>query len=96
MLIIHQGDECRVSSLAFQWLWATSHWFLLVFTSLNMCCGLRYHPFFSQAALRQLAKNKVPNMAVVLKSILHTHADGKAVFRDPTGKAYALGCAMWT
>ncbi|XP_036445444.1 homologous recombination OB-fold protein [Colossoma macropomum] len=39
-----------------------------------------------KAALRQLAKNKVPNMAVVLKSILHTHADGKAVFRDPTGE----------
>ncbi|KAL7860719.1 hypothetical protein AOLI_G00170680 [Acnodon oligacanthus] len=39
-----------------------------------------------KAALRQLVKNKVPNMAVVLKSILHTHADGKAVFRDPTGE----------
>uniref|UniRef100_A0A4W5PZ77 Uncharacterized protein n=1 Tax=Hucho hucho TaxID=62062 RepID=A0A4W5PZ77_9TELE len=41
-----------------------------------------------KAALKQLAKNKVPNMAVVLKSILHTHPDAKAVFRDPTGKAY--------
>ncbi|XP_689494.2 homologous recombination OB-fold protein isoform X1 [Danio rerio] len=39
-----------------------------------------------KAALRQLAKNKVPNMAVVLKSITHTHADAKAVFRDPTGE----------
>eukprot|EP00063_Salmo_salar_P074627 XP_014049462.1 PREDICTED: uncharacterized protein C17orf53 homolog isoform X1 [Salmo salar] len=39
-----------------------------------------------KAALKQLAKNKVPNMAVVLKSILHTHADAKAVFRDPTGE----------
>ncbi|XP_060758032.1 homologous recombination OB-fold protein isoform X2 [Neoarius graeffei] len=39
-----------------------------------------------KAALRQLSKNKVPNMAVVLKSILHTHADAKAVFRDPTGE----------
>ncbi|KAG9264206.1 hypothetical protein AMEX_G22461 [Astyanax mexicanus] len=39
-----------------------------------------------KAALRQLTKNKVPNMAVVLKSILHTHADAKAVFRDPTGE----------
>ncbi|XP_043085920.1 homologous recombination OB-fold protein-like, partial [Puntigrus tetrazona] len=39
-----------------------------------------------QAALKQLAKNKVPNMAVVLKSITHTHADAKAVFRDPTGE----------
>ncbi|XP_067275192.1 homologous recombination OB-fold protein isoform X3 [Pseudorasbora parva] len=39
-----------------------------------------------KAALRQLTKNKVPNMAVVLKSITHTHADAKAVFRDPTGE----------
>ncbi|XP_016383188.1 uncharacterized protein C17orf53 homolog [Sinocyclocheilus rhinocerous] len=39
-----------------------------------------------KAALRQLAKNKVPNMAVVLKSITHTHADAKAVFRGPTGE----------
>ncbi|KAJ7989585.1 hypothetical protein DPEC_G00306060 [Dallia pectoralis] len=39
-----------------------------------------------KAALKQLAKNKVPNMAVVLKSIIHTHADAKAVFRDPTGE----------
>ncbi|KAK2829635.1 hypothetical protein Q7C36_017625 [Tachysurus vachellii] len=39
-----------------------------------------------KAALRQLSKNKVPHMAVVLKSILHTHADAKAVFRDPTGE----------
>ncbi|TRY84059.1 hypothetical protein DNTS_014928 [Danionella cerebrum] len=41
-----------------------------------------------KAALRQLAKNKVPNMAVVLKSITHTHADAKAVFRDPTGEMH--------
>lgn len=39
-----------------------------------------------KAALKQLHKNKVPNMAVVLKSILHTHADAKAVFKDPTGE----------
>lgn len=39
-----------------------------------------------KAALRQLAQNKVPNMAVQLKSILHTHADAKAVFKDPTGE----------
>ncbi|XP_056263943.1 homologous recombination OB-fold protein isoform X2 [Pseudoliparis swirei] len=39
-----------------------------------------------KAALKQLAKNKVPNMAVLLKSIIHTHADAKAVFRDPTGE----------
>ncbi|XP_038561387.1 homologous recombination OB-fold protein [Micropterus salmoides] len=39
-----------------------------------------------KAALKQLAKNKVPNMAVLLKSIVHTHADAKAVFKDPTGE----------
>ncbi|XP_061761470.1 homologous recombination OB-fold protein [Nerophis ophidion] len=39
-----------------------------------------------KAALKQLAKNKVPNMAVLLKSINHTHTDAKAVFRDPTGE----------
>ncbi|XP_070779099.1 homologous recombination OB-fold protein [Enoplosus armatus] len=39
-----------------------------------------------KAALKQLAKNKVPNMAVLLKSIIHTHADAKAVFKDPTGE----------
>ncbi|KAM9346681.1 uncharacterized protein hrob [Symphorus nematophorus] len=38
-----------------------------------------------KAALKQLAKNKVPNMAVLLKSIIHTNADAKAVFKDPTG-----------
>ncbi|XP_068605763.1 homologous recombination OB-fold protein [Brachionichthys hirsutus] len=39
-----------------------------------------------KAALKQLAKNKVPNMAVVLKSIVDTTADAKAVFKDPTGE----------
>ncbi|XP_069572351.1 homologous recombination OB-fold protein isoform X2 [Brachyistius frenatus] len=39
-----------------------------------------------KAALKQLAGNKVPNMAVLLKSIIHTHADAKALFKDPTGE----------
>ncbi|XP_053471562.1 homologous recombination OB-fold protein-like isoform X3 [Ictalurus furcatus] len=39
-----------------------------------------------KAASRQLSMNKVPNMAVMLKSILHTHGDAIAVFRDPTGE----------
>uniref|UniRef100_H3CF72 Homologous recombination OB-fold protein OB-fold domain-containing protein n=1 Tax=Tetraodon nigroviridis TaxID=99883 RepID=H3CF72_TETNG len=39
-----------------------------------------------KAALKQLATNKVPNMAVLLKSIVHTHADARAVFKDPTGE----------
>ncbi|XP_041813945.1 homologous recombination OB-fold protein isoform X2 [Chelmon rostratus] len=38
------------------------------------------------AALKQLTRNKVPNMAMLLKSIIHTHADAKAVFKDPTGE----------
>ncbi|XP_051571161.1 homologous recombination OB-fold protein-like [Myxocyprinus asiaticus] len=55
----------------------------------NPSCFLNSHSIvmvLRKAALRQLAKNKVPNMAVVLKSITHTHADAKAVFRDPTGE----------
>ncbi|KAA8585415.1 hypothetical protein FQN60_004109, partial [Etheostoma spectabile] len=39
-----------------------------------------------KAALKQLARNKVPNMAVLLKSIIPTHADAKVVFKDPTGE----------
>ncbi|XP_042361076.1 homologous recombination OB-fold protein [Plectropomus leopardus] len=39
-----------------------------------------------KAALKQLPRNKVPNMAVLLKSIIYTHADAKAVFKDPTGE----------
>lgn len=45
-----------------------------------------FSPSTLQAALKQLTKNKVPNMAVLLKSITHTHADAKVVFKDPTGK----------
>ncbi|XP_074551971.1 homologous recombination OB-fold protein [Halichoeres trimaculatus] len=39
-----------------------------------------------KAVLKQLARNKVPNMAVLLKSIVHTHGDAKAVFKDLTGE----------
>ncbi|KAK7940610.1 hypothetical protein WMY93_003936 [Mugilogobius chulae] len=39
-----------------------------------------------KAALKQLVKNKVPNMAVLLKSLVPTHTDAKAVFKDPTGE----------
>ncbi|XP_051989098.1 homologous recombination OB-fold protein-like [Xyrauchen texanus] len=55
----------------------------------NPSCFLNSHSVvmvLRKAALRQLAKNKVPNMAVVLKRITHTHADAKAIFRDPTGE----------
>ncbi|XP_068193130.1 homologous recombination OB-fold protein [Antennarius striatus] len=55
----------------------------------NPSCFLRSYSVvmvLRKAALKQLAKNKVPNMAVVLKSIVHTAADAKAVFKDPTGE----------
>ncbi|XP_072299045.1 uncharacterized protein hrob [Eucyclogobius newberryi] len=39
-----------------------------------------------KAALKQLVRNKVPNMAVLLKNLLPTHTDAKAVFKDPTGE----------
>ncbi|XP_051774980.1 homologous recombination OB-fold protein isoform X2 [Erpetoichthys calabaricus] len=39
-----------------------------------------------QAALKQLPKNKVPCMAVAVKSLSHTSGDAKAVFSDPTGE----------
>lgn len=39
-----------------------------------------------QAALKQLPKNKVPSMAVVIKSLTRTSVDAGAVFKDPTGK----------
>ncbi|XP_054616064.1 homologous recombination OB-fold protein isoform X2 [Dunckerocampus dactyliophorus] len=51
----------------------------------NPSCFLRSYSVV-MAALKQLSKNKVPNMAVLLKSITHTHADAKAVFKDPTGE----------
>ncbi|XP_066837789.1 homologous recombination OB-fold protein isoform X4 [Anser cygnoides] len=38
-----------------------------------------------KAALRQLPKNKVPSMAVMIKSLTRTNVDAGAVFRDPTG-----------
>ena len=39
-----------------------------------------------QAALKQLPKNKVPSMAVMIKTLTRTNVDAGAVFRDPTGK----------
>ncbi|KAI6059972.1 L27 domain-containing protein [Aix galericulata] len=39
-----------------------------------------------KAALRQLPRNKVPSMAVMLKSLTRTNGDAGAVFRDPTGE----------
>ncbi|XP_077170054.1 homologous recombination OB-fold protein [Paroedura picta] len=39
-----------------------------------------------KAALKQLPKNKVPKMAVMIKSLARTNVDAGAVFRDPTGE----------
>ncbi|KAL8175912.1 UNVERIFIED_CONTAM: hypothetical protein K2H54_013796 [Gekko kuhli] len=39
-----------------------------------------------KAALKQLPKNKVPNMAVMIKSLTRTNVDAGAIFRDPTGE----------
>ncbi|KAJ8251037.1 hypothetical protein GJAV_G00216540 [Gymnothorax javanicus] len=55
----------------------------------NPACFLRSYSVvmvLRKAALKQLSKNKVPNMAVMVKTLTHTHADAKAVFRDPTGE----------
>ncbi|XP_078501328.1 homologous recombination OB-fold protein isoform X2 [Lissotriton helveticus] len=39
-----------------------------------------------KAALKQLPKNKVPSMAVMLKSLVRSNVDACAVFKDPTGE----------
>uniref|UniRef100_A0A8C9D606 Homologous recombination factor with OB-fold n=1 Tax=Panthera leo TaxID=9689 RepID=A0A8C9D606_PANLE len=39
-----------------------------------------------QAALRQLPRNKVPNMAVMIKSLSRSTMDASVVFKDPTGE----------
>ncbi|NP_076937.2 homologous recombination OB-fold protein isoform 1 [Homo sapiens] len=39
-----------------------------------------------QAALKQLPRNKVPNMAVMIKSLTRSTMDASVVFKDPTGE----------
>ncbi|KAM8989043.1 homologous recombination OB-fold protein [Ara ararauna] len=39
-----------------------------------------------KAALKQLPRNKVPSMAVMIKTLTRTNVDAGAVFRDPTGE----------
>ncbi|KAM8795387.1 homologous recombination OB-fold protein [Eudromia elegans] len=39
-----------------------------------------------KAALKQLPKNKVPSMAVMIKTLTRSNVDAGAVFRDPTGE----------
>nr|XP_015217345.1 PREDICTED: uncharacterized protein C17orf53 homolog isoform X1 [Lepisosteus oculatus] len=57
----------------------------------NPSCFLKTYSIIMvlrKAALKQLSKNKVPYMAVVVKSITRTNNDAKAVFRDPTGEMH--------
>lgn len=44
-----------------------------------------------QAALKQLPRNKVPNMAVMIKSLTRSTMDASVVFKDPTGKERVPG-----
>ncbi|KAM6334130.1 uncharacterized protein FN964_014042 isoform 3-T4 [Alca torda] len=39
-----------------------------------------------KAVLKQLPRNKVPSMAVMIKTLTRTNVDAGAVFRDPTGE----------
>ncbi|KAM9597315.1 homologous recombination OB-fold protein [Trichechus inunguis] len=39
-----------------------------------------------KAALKQLPRNKVPNMAVMIKSLTRSTVDASVVFKDPTGE----------
>lgn len=39
-----------------------------------------------KAALKQLPRNKVPNMAVMVKSLTRSTMDASVVFKDPTGE----------
>ncbi|XP_029428152.1 uncharacterized protein C17orf53 homolog isoform X2 [Rhinatrema bivittatum] len=53
------------------------------------CCFLRTCSVvmvLRKAVLKQLPKNKVPQMAVMLKSLTRATVDASAVFRDPTGE----------
>ncbi|XP_061444867.1 homologous recombination OB-fold protein isoform X3 [Rhineura floridana] len=55
----------------------------------NPSCFLRTYSIvmvLRKAALKQLPKNKVPKMAVMIKSLMRTNVDAGAVFKDPTGE----------
>ncbi|XP_037666436.1 homologous recombination OB-fold protein [Choloepus didactylus] len=39
-----------------------------------------------KAALKQLPRNKVPNMAVMIKSLTRSTVDASVIFKDPTGE----------
>lgn len=45
----------------------------------------------NQAALKQLPGNKVPNMAVMVKSLTRSTMDASVVFKDPTGEKSSPG-----
>ncbi|XP_022278617.1 homologous recombination OB-fold protein isoform X3 [Canis lupus baileyi] len=42
--------------------------------------------FRTEAALKQLPRNKVPSMAVMIKSLSRSTVDASVVFKDPTGE----------
>ncbi|XP_017731515.1 PREDICTED: uncharacterized protein C17orf53 homolog isoform X1 [Rhinopithecus bieti] len=48
--------------------------------------GSAYASPCKQAALKQLPRNKVPNMAVMIKSLTRSTVDASVVFKDPTGE----------
>ncbi|KAM3923779.1 homologous recombination OB-fold protein [Leptodactylus fuscus] len=55
----------------------------------NPACFLRTYSVvmvLRKAALKQLPRNKVPRMAVSLKTLTPANGDASAVFRDPTGE----------
>lgn len=64
------------------------HFFLTIECIPNSCWSFSLPCLVSsiQAALKQLPKNKVPNMAVMIKSLMRTNVDAGAEFKDPTGK----------
>lgn len=48
----------------------------------------------NQAALKQLPGNKVPNMAVMIKSLTRSTMDASVIFKDPTGEELGSG-SVW-
>lgn len=95
------GHSCMCSCIAKDWMnpilkcsHPASLFSALRSTSASACLSSRFPQtrfhclFFStQAALKQLPKNKVPSMAVIIKSLMRTNVDAGAVFKDPTGKS---------
>lgn len=56
----------------------------------DVACSANASPC-NQAALKQLPRNKVPNMAVMIKSLSRSTMDASVVFKDPTGEESGPG-----